>query len=481
MDISAGQVHVFETTVAPAPGAHPDGHAASFDQSMHAGAGTRPGSWLAVSFCIPPVGLGRIGDAWRRVIDRHGTLRTVLTQDPASRSAPPGSPTLVRTHDIIVTGGQWRRVGDGSEDPRKVLRELFDATCEPFGLPSYRMTVVAHDDGTRTAVIGLDHCHGDAWSLLVLVRDMLAFLGVGEEAGVGRSTELSADSPVRLRPSVPSFADHTRELERRPTAPDEVRNRWARIMADGGGLMPRFPLTLGDVSAPRDEVVEVVDVLDADGVAALESVAHDAGVRLLPLTVSVLVQVNHLMDAGPLRAVFPVHSRRGPEGDRRKWADSVGWFITNSVLECDSADPLDCDAAVSDAIGLGSHPLEPLLRPWGGMPKTPGMFALSWLDNRRLPVQVPAEAHPQHVSAWIRTDGVMAWFVLNSDGMRLRVRYPQTPEACETVGSWSRLVVERLRALVEPSVGASGGREDATGTVPGATTETVPGTDGLLL
>ena len=64
MDISAGQVHVFETTVAPAPGAHPDGHAASFDQARHAGAGSRPGSWLAVAFAVPPVGLGRIGDAW---------------------------------------------------------------------------------------------------------------------------------------------------------------------------------------------------------------------------------------------------------------------------------------------------------------------------------------------------------------------------------------------------------------------------------
>ena len=350
---------------------------------------------------------------------------------------------MIRTHDIVVTGGQWRRVGDGSADPRGVLRELFDVACDPFGTPSYRLTVTTHADGTRTAVIGLDHCHGDAWSLLVLARDMLAGLGGGEHEGV----DLVDGGVPEMPASVPSFADHTRDLERRPTAPTEVRNRWARIMADGDGVMPRFPLSLGDVSSPRDEVVEVVDVLDTDGVAALERAAQDAGVRLLPLAVSVLVGVNHRMDAGALRAVFPVHSRRGPDGDRRKWADSVGWFITNSVLECDSADPLECDAAVSDAIGLGAYPLEPLLRPWGGMPQTPGMFALSWLDNRRLPVQLPAEAQPQHVSAWIRTDGVMAWLVLNNDGMRLRVRYPQTPEACQTVGTWSQLVTEGLREI----------------------------------
>ncbi|WP_297007402.1 hypothetical protein [uncultured Corynebacterium sp.] len=453
---------MFETTVAPAPGAHPDGHAASFDQARHAGAGSRPGSWLAVAFTVPPVGLGRIGDAWRKVIDRHGTLRTVLQEDAATRTSPPGSPRSVRVHDIVVTGGQWRRIGDAGQDPRRVLRELFDAACDPFGVPSHRLTVTTHADGTRTAVIGLDHSHGDAWSLLVLVRDMLAFLGVGEHEGV----DLVDGAVPELRESVPSFADHTRDLERRPTAPVEVRNRWARIMADGGGQMPRFPRPLGEVSTPRDEVVEVIDVLDADGVEALERVAAKAGVRLLPLAVSVLVGVNHRTGAGALRAVFPVHSRRGPAEDRQRWADSVGWFITNSVLECDSTDPLECDAAVSDAISLGAHPLEPLLRPWGGMPRTPGMFALSWLDNRRLPVQVPAAAHPQHVSAWIRTDGVMAWFVLNDDGMRLRVRYPQTPEACQAVGTWSRLVTEGLRRLagVEGAEAVAGMTEDAGNT-----------------
>lgn len=450
MEMSAGQVHVFEVLTAPAPGAHPNGHSASFDQARHAGDGSRPGSWLAVSFSAPPVGLGRIGDAWRKVIDRHGTLRTVLREEPQARSASLGTPRVVRAHDIVITGGYWRRFGDGVADPRELLRTLFDVACEPFGTPSYRLTVVTHDDGTRTVVIGLDHSHGDAWSLLILVRDMLAELAVSEDRD-GSTTGVSKGRGQREHKAVPSFAEHTQELARRPTAPAQVRNAWARILADGDGLMPRFPLDLGDISSPRDEVVEVIDVLDAEGIHALEEVAKDLGVRLFPLTVSVLVRANRQMDAGALRAVFPVHSRRGPADNRGKWADSVGWFITNSVLECDSTDPLECASAVSEAISLGSHALEPLLRPWGGMPKTPGMFALSWLDNRRLPVQVPQEARPQHVSAWIKTDGVMAWFVLNDDGMRLRVRYPQTPEACQTVGAWSALVTEGLRELATTS------------------------------
>lgn len=411
---------------------------------------------MAVAFTVPPVGLGRIGDAWRRVIDRHGTLRTVLSADPSVRTSPPGKERLIRVHDVVVTGGQWRPVGDGTQDPRLVLRELFDVACEPFARPSHRLAVTTHADGTRTAVIGLDHCHGDAWSLLVLVRDMIVALGCGEETGEDPGVVRSL-SAAALRQTVPSFADHTRDLERRPEAPVGIRNRWARIMAEGDGLMPRFPLPLGDVSVLRDEVVEVIDVLDADGVRTLEEVARDAGVRLLPLVVSVLVGVNRRMGVGALRAVFPVHSRRGPDGDRMRWTDSVGWFITNSVLVCDSTDPLVCDGAVAEAVELGSYPLEPLLRPWGGMPRTPGMFALSWLDNRRLPVKVPAGTNPQHVSARIRTDGVMAWFVLNDDGMRLRVRHPRTSQAGESVGTWSRLVTERLRGLAGATSVVGGG------------------------
>ena len=44
-------------------------------------------------------------------------------------------------------------------------------------------------------------------------------------------------------------------------------------MDRGAGGMPVFPLNLGDISAPREQVVEVRDVLDPDGVAALEAAA----------------------------------------------------------------------------------------------------------------------------------------------------------------------------------------------------------------
>ena len=221
-------------------------------------------------------------------------------------------------------------------------------------------------------------------------------------------------------------------------------------MAAGGGEMPVFPLPLGDISVPRDEVVEVHHVLDAAGVERLAAHARSAGERMLALAVAEMTLALQERGAAGLRAVFPVHSRTGDT-----WHDSVGWFITNSVLECSSDDPLECGRRISEAIALGNHPLEPILRPWGGMPHTPGMFALSWLDHRRLPVDIDPALEPQHVSARIRTTGVMVWFVVNDTGLHMRCRYPDTPQARVGVGGWLRAVGagldRRADALLEAS------------------------------
>ena len=76
-----------------------------------------------------------------------------------------------------------------------------------------------------------------------------------------------------------------------------------------------------------------------------------------------MTAVTQRMSGQPLRAVFPVHSRRGPDSDPSRWQNSVGWFITNSVLECTSTDPAECADAVRAAVRLGGHPLAPILDP----------------------------------------------------------------------------------------------------------------------
>jgi GNAT superfamily N-acetyltransferase len=87
------------------------------------------------------------------------------------------------------------------------------------------------------------------------------------------------------------------------------------------------------------------------------------------------------------------------------------------------------------------------------MPQAAGMFAISWLDLRRLPVRIDSvRLDAQYVSAAVDTDGVMLWFISDESGLHLRCRYPDTPEARANVGGWLDLLVARLQAEARSSV-----------------------------
>lgn len=396
----------------------------SFDQGMHVGAGSRPGSWMGVALELPvPVRTAELGRAWAGVVARHHTLRTVFS------TADDGGVLL---HEAVgAPEPVWSHHDVGPAGTRAALQDVVDRACSPLARPSHRLCLIEPSDGPAVVVLAADHAHVDAWSLPLLARDLLDGLA---DARAGR--------PVGAgRPPAASFAEHTRELAARPAAPAGVAQRWDRILADGGGAMPVFPLPLGELGVPVPEIVTTREVLDAPGLARLEARADGLGVRPLVLLVSVLTRTTLELAGGPLRAVLPVHSRTDP-----RWRDAVGWFITNSVLECADPDPRACRAAVREALELGSHALEPILRPHGGMPVPPGMFMLSYMDYRRLPVSLPPELQAQHVSASAPTTGVQVWFVAAETGLHLRARAPDTPEARSPVEAWLAAVDEGLRA-----------------------------------
>ncbi|MGP9538833.1 GNAT family N-acetyltransferase [Brachybacterium sp. AOP43-C2-M15] len=425
----------------------------SFDQRRHVGAGDRAGSWTALSLTLDrPVPRERLGQAWLEVIARHGTLRTGFA---------PGDGNGPELHEIPMGEGRWveHPIAPG-QAPNDALREVLDATCRPFSRPSHRLCVLETAAGP-TLILAADHAHVDMWSMLVLARDLLALLDPAT-AGV-------------VPAAVPAFAEHTRALAARESAPAEVHRRWAEILGAGDDVMPRFPLPLGE-SLPQPERVEVRDVLDVDEAAAFATRARAEGSSTLGLTVSAMVAVTRELAGSPLRAVFPVHSRYEPA-----WHDSVGWFITNSVLEADDPEPAACTAAVKEAIHLGSWPLEDVLRPWGGMPEAPGMFAVSWLAMNRLPVRLDSTAlEAQYVSATTRTDGVMLWLVLDDAGLHLRCRYPDTLEARQNVGGWLDGLIRRLQELGRTGVGEVLETSGGTMRIQRASREDVPAIVALL-
>ncbi len=370
---------------------------------------------------------GDLARAWLAVVARHGTLQTAFSRDSHGE---------VVLHHTDIGVGQWveHPVSNGSASD--VVRQVLDESCAPYSRPSHALLLAGMDTDLPAIIIGLDHAHADAWSLMVLAGDLGICL---DDIAAGRT-------PGSTLPTVDSFAEHSALLESMAQAPQQVRSRWSQIVAAGGGVMPTFPLPLGDISTPVAEVVEVRDVFDSAELAHFENRLKALGQRMFPAALSVLTQVIRDMSGQPLRAVLPVHSRHA-----ERWHTSVGWFITNSVIESVDPDPAACSLAIREAISLGSYPLAPIMAaitaPHGGLPAAPGMFAISWLDNRRLPVALDPALQAQHVSAVIRTDGVMIWFVTNDSGMHVRCRYPDTPRARESVGSWLNAVCRGLQTF----------------------------------
>ena len=404
--------------------------------------------------------------AWRRSVARHGTLRTVFTLDDGR----------VRLHEAAVDAGAWRDhpVAAG-ESTRDALRRLLDAECRPFATPSCLLTVVVPEgadaelDPRPVVVIASDHAHVDMWSLLILADEVRAVAEAPADAADADSgaradadAEDASDAGARATAAAATgaatgtaapddlpapFVDHTRALLEAPAAPADVTARWEEILRAGGGLLPVFPLPLGDVSTPSAAAVEVRDLLDADRFAALEARARAAGVRVIASVMTSLAAAlqERAGNDEPVRALFPVHSRIEP-----RWRDSVGWYITNAVLEIAAPTPEACAAGIADAVRLGAHPLAPIFDRLGGVPATPGLFAISWLDMRRMPLRLDESLEPQFVSAVLPTDGLMIWFVVNESGLHLRCRYPDNPVARASVGGW-------LDALGARIVDAAGG------------------------
>ncbi|GAB3134215.1 peptide synthetase [Tsukamurella serpentis] len=402
----------------------------SFDQARHVSWGDRPGSWMALSFRLPdPVPREALAAAWLAVIARHGTLRTAFSPGAGPGDAP-------RLHRIEVTAGQWvqHQIGPG-QAVNDALREVLDDACSPLRRPAHRLCVL-ETAAEPTVVVAADHSHTDMWSMLVFARDLLAAL---DQVTAGETPVLTA---------VPPFVEHTRALAERERSPLEVRRRWSEILTASGGVMPTFPLPLGAPS-PRVERVELRDVLGTGEVEAFGAAAREQGISTLSATIAAMTRVTLELAGTPLRAVFPVHSRY--DGT---WHDSAGWFITNSVIDCPADEPAVAAAAVKEAVRLGSWPLQDVLAEWGGMPEAPGMFAISWLDLRRLPVRIDAtRLDAQYVGASVHTDGVMLWFILDEAGLHLRCRYPDTMEARESVGGWLDGVVRELQSRARSAAG----------------------------
>ena len=200
MDLGSGRLFSYGVRIAPERGRRLP---VSYDQGRHVGDRQRPGSWMAFAFRLEtPATHDELAAAWDAVVARHGTLHSVFSRrDGGEREAPNPSDHMgvaagLQLHDVAIQPGTWREhpVASG-QATREVLREVLDEACAPFSQPSHCLCVVepdpADDDQRQEIVIAADHAHLDMWSLVIIVRDLLACV---DDLRAGRP--LGAELPV---------------------------------------------------------------------------------------------------------------------------------------------------------------------------------------------------------------------------------------------------------------------------------------------
>jgi len=311
-----------------------------------------------------PLDVDRLERAWRRVVARHGVLRTRFRWDDAPepmQEVVAGVPVEIARHD-----------GAGvalAEREEALARYLAEDRARGFDLaeaPAMRLALF-HGAGDDECVLvwSVHHVLLDLWSLTRVLGEVLALYDAGADGA-------EAALPV-LRP----FRDHVRWLRERDAAADEAY--WTGVFEGLEAPAPMRPIR----SAPRDPRAEphfgARELrLSPAADAALRALKRDRGVF-----VNTVVQGAWALllgrYTGSTEAVFGTvrHGRAtGLEG-----AEGMVGLLINTVAmrvplppEARVVDWLAEVAARNAALGPHQHAALPDLQRWSGLPQGAPLF-----------------------------------------------------------------------------------------------------------
>ncbi|BDH58737.1 condensation domain-containing protein [Tsukamurella sp. PLM1] len=444
-----------EFPVLPAAAALPSSIPPCFNQESHLRAadagGGAPGTWLCGVFDVPgPVDEDALRDAFQRLVDGHATLRSEFSvSDDDARTVR----RAVYLEGGIHVGRPVTAPGSGSEDDEDVaglLRDRLDAHCRPLRFPNYVLAAISRPD-TSTIVCGFDHVHVDALSLAIAIDEVAAAyaggphaprtVGAGGAGGAGHLDYCREEADAaQVDPHDPRLAE------------------WVEFLADAGGHAPEFPLDLGvpiGETAPQySDEVRLLDAAEADDFSA--AAARSGGTTYAGLLTALALATHAAGGSDLLPLTFPAHTRHD-----ERYRRALGWFVTSAPITVsvhDAGRPADprtiFDRTVADtarelrhALELAEVPLRQVIAATAGgyRPRRQDVFMASYLDYRRIaPAANAFGSNRTHVSNVTRCDDVQLWFSRTDDGIAVRTRHPDTPQAHRTM----RTVLRGLRAVL---------------------------------
>lgn len=411
----------------------------SFNQRTHL-AGTGRLTWLAVAAEVPgPIQRADLARAVLGLLARHESLRTSF------RRTPHGLRRAVHPAESLTLRPRPARAVASPTLVRDVVTDFVSESCSrPWSAPAVAVAAVDRPDRS-TIVIGIDHALGDAWSLTVLLDDLVQlYRGAPADpvASPAFGLHCAREAATVVEPGDPRLAD------------------WLRFLRAHGDAPPSFP---GPTGVPAGEVRRAVlrsDVLvGGDDADAAEASCRALGAgpfagALAALAHAVADEPDGHHRPRSLSLLFPLHTRTLPDENR-----AVGWYVTNAPVTVAVSNDIRSTTrgagfALRAALPLGAVPIDTVVRALGELRRPRhDVFMASYVDYRRLPGHAthgPLDA--RHVSAVTDADDVQIWFTRTDTGLAVRTRVPDTVIARATVDRLIERMRVHLTALARPAI-----------------------------
>lgn len=227
----------------------------------------------------------------------------------------------------------------------------------------------------------------------------------------------------------------------------EVR-AWHRFVEQNGGVLPSFPLPLGDQSEGGSGTITVFPLMDKAQAKRFEAICRQAGARFSGgVFACVALAECELTGSGTYFGLTPFDTRRTA-------ADylTVGWFASFVPLVVPAAGVSFAEAAraaqrsFDAAKNLGEVPLYHVLdmpAPESGPIKLPDrpVPMVSYIDVRRIPLSSQwGELNAGIYGDCRLAEGVCMWVNRFEEETTLAVQYPDNPIARESIARYAEII-----------------------------------------
>jgi hypothetical protein len=320
------------------------------------------------------------------------------------------------------------------------IRKLLLDTPDPLQWDCFTFGVIQADD-RFTVYIAVDHLRADGMSAGVIFLDIqtMYFAALQRE-----------QSPLTPAASHREYSANQHAYTRSLSEESPEILSWRAFLTANNGVLPKFPLELGEAAADTPGAIDVFDLIDDDQGRRFEAACRAAGARFSGGVFACAALAEHRLTGAPTYfGLTPFDNRRDPAH-----ATAVGWLASFVPLAIPTAGA-SFDEVVSAAqasfdanTALGAVPYYHLLESpdrWSGLVEVPDrpVPMLSYIDIRKLPFGDYFDGLRAGVWGDNRlSETVCMWVNRMHDKTQLVVAYPGTDIARRSVLRY----VETMRA-----------------------------------